>query len=179
MQNISVSRRANLLYTHLDDSTFTVIIRELSEEERANYDILKNHLLKRFDMLKDPGQKRLTFRQARREGSQKLKNFYTSLLGLATKAFPGESGSTVDKMILDQFILGCDDDKVRLHLIKKQPASSREALSLALTYRAALKYNETLKDNSIVIAGVGRPTARMQSYNYDRQKYQMESMERE
>ena len=42
----------------LDDVTFTVIKRELSDEERKNYKKTKEHL---FDLVKEGGQKRLIF----------------------------------------------------------------------------------------------------------------------
>ena len=66
-QNVEETRKANLLLTALDDSTFTVVKKELTDNERSNYNTIKKHLEKRFDLLKDAGQKRLIFRQARRE----------------------------------------------------------------------------------------------------------------
>jgi len=58
-------------------------------------------------------------------------------------------------MITDQLIVGCDDEKVRLHLCERQATTSREALAIAVAYKAALRYNETLRDNSAVIASTG------------------------
>ena len=149
-QNVEEIRKANLLLTALDDATFTVVKRELTDDERKNYNTIKKHLEKRFDLLKDAGQKRLIFRQARREHGQTIEEFYTQLLGMAAKAFPGESSQAVDRMILDQLICGCADEKIRFHLIEKAPATSRDALSLAVAYQAAIKYNESLKDNILI-----------------------------
>ena len=70
------------------------------------------------------------------------------------KAFPGESSVTVDKMILDQLIYGCGEEKVRMHLIEKAPSMSREALSLVVAYHAAIKYNESLRDSSSSITAM-------------------------
>ena len=151
-QNVMVDIKANLLLMALDEATFTVVKRELTDAERADYEIVKKHLLKRFDLLKDAGQKRLIFRQARREHGQNIEEFYTALLGMAAKAFPGESSATVDKMILDQLICGCGEEKVRMHLIKKAPSTSREALSQAVTYQAAIKYNENLRESGSSIS---------------------------
>ena len=93
-----------------------------------------------------------------------MEEFYTHLLGLAAKAFPGENADTKDlgeirsladtndKNILDQFLIGSGDDKVRLYLIEKSPKTSREALSMAVAYKAALQYNETLKENTLMAA---------------------------
>ena len=149
-QNVEDIRKANLLLTAIDDATFTVVKRELTDDERKNYNTIKKHLEKRFDLLKDAGQKRLIFRQARREHGQTIEEFYTQLLGMAAKAFPGESSQAVDRMILDQLICGCADEKIRFHLIEKAPATSRDALSLAVAYQAAIKYNESLKDNILI-----------------------------
>ena len=65
--------------------------------------------------------KRLLFRQAKRENNQSLEEFYTNLLGLAAKAFCDEPSATIDRMIIDQFIAGCEMDKIRLHLVKNSP----------------------------------------------------------
>ena len=64
---------------------------------------------------------------------------------MAAKAFPGESGQPVDRMILDQLICGCSDEKIRFQLIEKVPATSRNALSLAVAYQAAIKYNDIVR----------------------------------
>ena len=151
-QKIEIQDKANLIIHALDDATFTVIQRELTNAERMNYDTVKLHLLKRFDIHKELGQKRLLFRQAKREASQTLEEFYTHLLGLAAKAFPDESADTVDRMITDQFIVGCEIDRTRLHLIEKGPHTSREALALGIAHQAAIKYNESLRDTSAVSA---------------------------
>ena len=89
-------------------------------------------MLKRFDLLKDAGQKHLIFRQAQREHGQNIEEFYTALLGMAAKAFPGESSATVDRMILDQLI--CGEEKVGMYLIEKAPSTSQEALSQVVAY---------------------------------------------
>ena len=78
-QHVDVSRKANLLLSALDEATFTVVKRELNDNERQNYDMLKRHLLARFDIFKEAGQKRLIFRQAKREVSQSFEEFYTHL----------------------------------------------------------------------------------------------------
>ena len=107
-------------------------------------------MLKRFDLYQESGQRRLLFRQTKREASQTMEEFYSHLLGLAAKAFPRENADTIDKNILDQFLIGSGDDKVRLYLIEKSPKTSRDALSMAIAYKAGLQYNETLKDNTLL-----------------------------
>jgi hypothetical protein len=77
----------------VDDVTFTVLNRELTETEKNNYVTIKCHLLKRFDVLKEKGQRRLILRQSKRKPGQDLNEFYTDLLGLAEKAYPGETST--------------------------------------------------------------------------------------
>ena len=141
-------RKANLVLNALDETAFTVVNRELTDNEKENYNTIKEHLVKRFDVVKEKGQRRLILRQARRKAGQDLQAFYTDLLGLAAKAFPSDNGVVMDEAIMDQFICGCDDEKVRLHLLDKAPKTSREALSLAISYQAAIRYNESIKDNN-------------------------------
>ena len=82
-------RKTNLLLIAFDEATFTLVKRELMDAERADCETVKEHLLKHIDLLKDAGQKRLIFRQARREYGQTIEKFYTALLEMAAKAFPG------------------------------------------------------------------------------------------
>ena len=53
---------------------------------------------------------------------------------MAAKAFPGEISAMVDRMILDQLICGCGEEKLRMYLIEKAPSTSREALSQTVAY---------------------------------------------
>lgn len=101
-QHVEDARKANLILTAVDDVTFTVLNRELTEEEKGDYNKVKLHLLKRFDVVKEKGQRRLILRQAKRKPGQDLSSFYTDLLGLAEKAYPGERSGVVDEAIIDQ-----------------------------------------------------------------------------
>ena len=152
-QNISEEEKAGYLLNALDDTTFTIIIRELSEVERNNYEKLKEHLMRRLDIIRENGQRRLLLRQARRKPGQDLQSFYTDLLSLAAKAYSGphtpEYSKITDEAIMDQFICGCEDEKIRIFLLDKNPKSSREALSLATTHQSAMRYNESIKDLSM------------------------------
>lgn len=49
-----------------------------------------------------------------------MKTLYSKLLSLVYKAYLGED-SIIDEAILDQFICGCEDEKIRLHLLDKNP----------------------------------------------------------
>ena len=66
-QNVTKERQTNLLLMALDEATFTVVKRELTDAQRADYEIVKKHLLKCFDSLKNASQKRLICKHARRE----------------------------------------------------------------------------------------------------------------
>jgi hypothetical protein len=162
-QNVQDKRKANLLLSALDDVTFIVVNRELGEEEKKNYGVVKKHLAQRFDILKEKGQRRLILRQAKRKLNQTLAAFYTELLGLAEKAYPGENSHVIDEAIMDQFIYGCENDKIRLHLLDKSPKTSREALAKATSYEAAIRYIETItetattKVETAAIASIAQP----------------------
>ena len=71
---------------------------------------------------------------------------------MAAKAFPGESSAAVGRMILDQLICACGEEKERMYLIEKAPSTSREALSQAVAYQAAIKYNENLRESGSLIS---------------------------
>ena len=64
----------------LDVETFTVVLREFTGSQRKNCDTIMKHLEKKFDLLKDAGQKRLIFRLARGEHGQTIEEFDTQLL---------------------------------------------------------------------------------------------------
>ena len=48
-QNVTTERKTNLLLMVLDEITFTVVKRELTDAERVDYKRVKKHLLKCFD----------------------------------------------------------------------------------------------------------------------------------
>ena len=150
-QYIAKDKKAIFLLHALDEITFAVVIRELTENKRDNYLELKEYLLKRFDTVQEQGQRRLLFRQARRKPGQDLQAFYTELLDLAAKAYSGphttEQVQIIDDAIKDQLILGCEDENIRLFVLERSPASSRDALTLALKYESIQSYNELIKNN--------------------------------
>ena len=51
----------------MDEAISTVVKRDLNENERQNYDMFERHLLARFGMFKEAGQKKLVFRLVKRE----------------------------------------------------------------------------------------------------------------
>ena len=65
-QNMAQISKANMLMSALDDATFNVVKRELTIVERTDYDTVR-HLLKRFDTYCESGQRKLMFRQAKRD----------------------------------------------------------------------------------------------------------------
>ena len=115
-------------------------------------------------MLKEKGQRRLQLRQAKRRIGQDLQSFYTDILSLAAKAYPGphtaEQAQIADDAIMDQLIYGCEDEKMRLFLLEKNPKSSREALSLATSYQSAMRFNDTIRDLTITQTSVDAITSR-------------------
>lgn len=118
------------------------VYRELSAEERKNYNTVKNHLLQRFDPLRDPGQRRLLLQETMRKPNESLRDFYTNLLVQATKAFddtdPAARQEAIDKAVRDAFIRNCGQKDLRGYLIREQTASAKEALSKAEAYLSAM-----------------------------------------
>ena len=172
-QNIANDQKAIFLQNALDEITFTIIIRELTANERSNYLKLKEHLLQRFDtMLDDKRQTRLLLRQARRKSDQDIQEFYTDLMNLAAKAYPSphnaEQAQLIDEIIVDQLIFGCEDEKIRLFLLERNPTSSRDALSYAMNYKSAIKYNESIKSITATACSLVQPvTSRSTTENTD------------
>ena len=87
-QNVAQISKANMVMSLLDDATFNVVKRELTIVKRTDNDTVR-HLLKRFDTYRESGQRRLMFKQAKRDPAQSFEEFYTSLLELASKSFSG------------------------------------------------------------------------------------------
>ena len=172
-QNIANDQKAIFLQNALDEITFTIIIRELTENERSNYLKLKEHLLQRFDtMLGNKRQTRLLLRQARRKSDQDIQEFYTDLMNLAAKAYPGphnaEQAQLIDEIIMDQLIFGCEDEKIRLFLLERNSTSSRDALSYAMNYKSAIQYNESIKSITATACSLVQPvTSRSTTENTD------------
>ena len=172
--SIPPHRQASVLLHSLDEPSFRVICRELTEEEKGDINVVKEHMKKRFSPTHGEGQLRLLFRQYKQD-SQDLQSFYMELLVKATKAFPQDTTEAVDRFITDQLIAGCSNEKVRLYLIERHPRSSREALDLAVAYQAALEYNQNLAkpaaEVTSTIASVERGRGTRRSYRGGKRGY--------
>ena len=167
-------RQASVLLYSLGKPSFRVICRELTEDEKGDINVVKKHMKKRFSPTQGEGRLRLLFRQYKQD-SQDLQSFYTELLVKATKAFPHDIIEAVDWFITDQMIAGCSNEKVRLYLIERHPRTSREALDLAVTYQAALEYNQNLSkpasEATSTVASVKRGRGTKRSYRGGRRGY--------
>ena len=89
------------------------------------------------------------FRNCKQEKDQDLQTFYTDLLTIGTKAFANDNIMSMEKNLMDQFIVGLSEEKVRLHLIERRQTlrSVKEALDCAVAYKEALTYNKNLSDS--------------------------------
>ena len=138
--SVPPSRQASVLLNALEDTTFRVVSKELNESEKTNISTLKAYMTRRVKPARGPGQLRLLFRQSKQEAYQDMKEFYTDLLGKAAKAF-GNKPEEIEGNVLDQFVAGIADNKIRLHLIEKNPTTSKEACDFAVAYKNAQEYN--------------------------------------
>jgi enamine deaminase RidA (YjgF/YER057c/UK114 family) len=151
MDYMNESEKAGNLMLAMDPKIYPIIDRELTAVEKNDYDTLKRHLLKRFDIYKESGLRRVLFTMLKREVGETQEDYYSRLLDYGNKAITEETALTIDRMIRDQFMVR-NDDKTREHLIGKAPKTSRNALSLAIAFQAAQTFTETLKDNTITIS---------------------------
>jgi hypothetical protein len=153
MDHVTDAEKAGNLILTLDPKIFAIIDRELDASEKLNYDTLKRHLLKRFDIYKEAGLRRVLFTTMKREVGETQEDYYSRLLEVGNKAFTEENALTIDRMIRDQFVVK-NDDKTRLYLIEKAPKTAKEALSLAISFQAALSFNDAMKDSALTVATV-------------------------
>jgi hypothetical protein len=180
MDNLSDNEKAKDLLKSLDQKVLDIIYRELSEEEMRNYVTLKQHLLERFQIKKSAGLRRFEFGKVKREVGETHEEYYSRLLGLANKAFVEDSTQTIDRNILDQFVIG-NDNRTRTYLLEKDPKTAKEALTLAISFQAAHSYNEAVKDKTEALtvsnsdfdrkAGNGRTIVRARYDDYDNKQY--------
>jgi hypothetical protein len=176
MEHMGDTEKAGHLILALDPKVYSIIDRELTLQEKDDYDTLKRHLIKRFDIFKDARLRRVLFTQLKREIGETQEDYYSRLLEADKKAFTDESGATIDRMIRDQFMVR-NDDKTRLYLIEKSTA--REALSLAISFQAAHSFNDTMKDAAVTIASTevngeenrGNTGNKTQERNFDNRNF--------
>ena len=166
--NVHCSRQANVLLHSLDETTFRIITKELTELERQDVNLIIEHLKKRFMAPEGIGNLRLQFRQYKQSASQDLQSNYTELLDKAAKAFKNEPVDTIENNIIEQFITGCYNEKVRMQLIERSPGSSRRALKIAVGYTDALEYNKKLSNKVLwsteTVAAIGRGRTNYKSF---------------
>jgi hypothetical protein len=72
-KEIPEEKQAGLLIDALkDDTAYMAIARELSKEEKRDYQAIKKHLIYRFDTMKEKRQKRLVMRSTYQKAGQDL-----------------------------------------------------------------------------------------------------------
>jgi hypothetical protein len=148
---IPPTRQASVLLGHLDNESFTVLSKELSSVEKQNIVAIKAYMVKRFSMSQDEGHLRLEFRRTKQQNNTIL-NFYTELLTKAAKAFKEEVQESVEKDLMDQFIIGLNNDKTRDYIIDKRKSFNniKEMLNAAITHEDGQNFSNSLKSNNLV-----------------------------
>lgn len=76
MDHVTDAEKAGNLILTLDPKIFAIIDRELDASEKLNYDTLKRHLLKRFDIYKEAGLRRVLFTTLKREVGETQEDHY-------------------------------------------------------------------------------------------------------
>ena len=146
--NMPEIKKVSCLLNALDETTFRIVSKELPHATRYTIQQIKDYMLQRFQPPQSEGQLRLMFRNCKQEKDQDLQTFYTDLLTRGTKAFANDNIMSMEKNLMDQFIVGLSEEKVRLHLIERRQTlrSVKEALDCAVAYKEALTYNKNLSD---------------------------------
>ena len=90
------------------------------------------------------------------------------MLDKAAKAFKNKPADKIENNIIEQFITGCYNEKVRMQLIERSPGSSRRALEIAVGYTDALEYNKRLSNKVVrstkTVAAIGRGRTNYKSF---------------
>ena len=148
--NIPEIKKVSCLLNALDETTFRIVSKELPQATRYTIQQIKDYMLQRFQPPQSEGQLQLMFRNCKQEKDQDLQTFYTDLLTKGTKAFANDNIMSMEKNLMDQFIVGLSEEKVRLHLIERRQTlrSVKETLDCAVAYKEALTYK---KKNYLII----------------------------
>ena len=130
--------RLQFLPCCLKDSAFTTYQTVLQANPQITYPQLCHELGQRFN---PPQQCRLVeaeFR-ARTKGAQESQQEYANALQrLAARAYPGQQGQLLERLLLNQFIDGQQSPELRLHIRTASPATLDEAVRRAFEVAAIL-----------------------------------------
>ena len=90
----------------------------------------------------------MMFRNFKQKKGQDLPSFYSELLTKSTKAFTNDDVASMEKNLIDQFIVGTAEEKMRLHFIERHQTlrSMKETFNRAVAYKEALTYNKNLSE---------------------------------
>ena len=103
----------------------------------ANYQVLCDLLTAQFEPQQQQQLHEVELRARTKKPQETQPSFAAALQSLAARAFPGQQGGIVERIVLQQFIDGQSSPEVRLQLAANRPATLDEAIQRAITISTA------------------------------------------
>ena len=130
--------RLQFLPCSLRDSAFTTYQALVQANPQITYQQLCQELAQRFN---PPQQCRLVeaeFRARTKAHTESQQEYANALQRLAARAYPGQQGPLLDRLLLNQFIDGQQSSDIRLHVRTAGPATLDDAVRRAIEVAAIM-----------------------------------------
>lgn len=111
-------------------------LSELPSETLSSYESLKLALMLRFSPPERETSYRCEFRNRRRFPGETVTEYGFALKRLGGRAFPTIPSDMRESLIVEQYILGFSDPKIKRHIQFSHPATLDRAISLAVEFEA-------------------------------------------
>ncbi|KAK3099961.1 hypothetical protein FSP39_012572 [Pinctada imbricata] len=112
------------------------MLSELTADKMGNYSCIKQVLTNRFNPVERETAYRCEFKSRRRQKGESLQDYGNCLRKLALKGYPNTPYSGVEAHVIDQFIQGISNPKLREHVQFKHPETLDKAVAVALEYES-------------------------------------------
>ena len=106
------------------------ISRFIQAQRRASWDELKEELTKRFSDVSDKHHAMSVLRNIKQKSGENIQLFAERLLSLAEEAFDNIGGPEIERQLIDIFVDGLYDERLKLRILRVKPDTLQGAISL-------------------------------------------------
>ena len=125
------------LKQQVDSKTYAILDAVLETNPSFSFHDATQQLLNDLGLIQPPSEARHSFLQLK-QGTNSVSAFVALLRNKATEAFRGDPQVFIQRNMLDQFINGLDDERVRVQVALASPASFERAVEIARTAERVL-----------------------------------------
>lgn len=108
------------------------IARWMADNPADSWENMKKEMSRRFSDVTDPNLALTLLRQMRQKVGENVQIYAERLMSLAEIGFEGQDGQAAMSQIVEMFVNGLANEQLKLTILRKNPKTLQDALSVAL-----------------------------------------------